>query len=192
VIGPEIVALLGVGLLLALVAVVVLAIGTPRRIARDVARVLAAEHVKEENRALAVRASAAELEAIVGTARLLLNDQAAATDEIRALGVWGAAFANVVYARAGATNTAGSETVQKPAPPPVSRERPAAAQPSAPEIAAGLHRSASAPPHRPPVRLVAKTLPSMQAVPAPTSRPVDPVVVAVEHRGCDGGEGASP
>jgi hypothetical protein len=140
--------------------------------ARDVARILA------------VRASAAELEAIVGTARLLLNDQAAAVDEIRALGAWGAALANTVYVRAGTKNVAVVETVRKPeAPPAISRERPATVQPSAPEVAAGLHRPASAPPHRPPVRV-------MQAVPAPTPRPAD-LVVAVEHRGCDVGEGAS-
>lgn len=186
-IAPEIIALLGVALLLALVAVVVLAMTTPRRVARDVARILAMEQAKEENRALAVKASAAELEAIVGTARLLLNDQAIAVDELRALGVWGAALANAVYARSGAPNAGAVETVRKAeTPPPISRERPA----PAPERAAGLHRPASAPPHRPPVRLQAKTLPSMQAVPAPTSRPAD-LVIAVEHRGGNGGEGAA-
>lgn len=164
---------LAVSLVLATCAVVVLALLLPRRIASHVAQLQAAELAKEENRVAAVKASAAELAAIVQASRGLLADQANAVEAMQGLAVWATATAHAYYART-ASESAAAETVRKPeAPPPVSRER--SATPSAPERAAGLHgpsarslASSSVPP-RQPVRFAAKTLASMPAVPAPAA-----------------------
>jgi hypothetical protein len=182
------VACLGAGLAVAIVAVILLAVTLPRRVARQVAHLLVEDRAKEQaksrTQALAVRASAAELASIVEASRrllnehvlLLLNEHAQIVGAVRSLAEWLAERASAFEAR----DSAAVETVRKnDAPPPMSRERPSlsprGAMSDAALIAAGLGpRPGSVP-------CASKTLPSMPSIAQPSPRAMRPI--EVQHLG---------
>jgi pimeloyl-ACP methyl ester carboxylesterase len=153
---------LGAALALVIGVAFLLAVTLPRRVARLVLQ----EQAKQVERALAVRASSAELAATVKAWRALLVEQVQVAGGLRSLVEWLAAYASARQA----PEPAEVETLRKPDPA---------------HLAAGLRpRPTAVPPAsgaRPAKREAAKTLASMTAINPASPRPAPRVDVLGEE-----------